>query len=90
MSKIFLLPKRRLATFAGVGGGCLLLQLSLLHLVLTTFQIESRLGESLANAFAFLISTQANFWLSRSTTWRDRRVPGASVLGRLKQQLAFN
>jgi putative flippase GtrA len=77
-------------TFVGVGGACLLIQLSLLHVVLVTFQIESRLGESLANAFAFLVSTQANFWLSRSTTWRDRRVPGTSVLGRLKQQLAFN
>lgn len=77
-------------TFAGVGGACLLLQLSVLHLLLVTFHIESRLGESLANVLAFLLSTQVNFWLSRSTTWRDRRVPGTSVLARLKQQLAFN
>lgn len=58
--------------------------------MLTGFDIHSRLGESLANAAAFLLSTQVNFWLSRTTTWRDRRIDGMSAVGCLKQQLAFN
>lgn len=84
------LPKRRLVTFAGVGGMCLLLQLTILHLAITGLDISSRLDESLANAAAFMISTQINFWISRSTTWRDRRVPGTTLIARLKQQVAFN
>jgi len=58
--------------------------------MLTGLDIDSRLGDSLANAAAFLLSTQVNFWLSRTTTWRDRRIDGMSIAARLRQQLAFN
>jgi putative flippase GtrA len=84
------IPGLRIVAFGCVGGACLAFQLALLHLLLVGFSVDSRLGESVANAIAFLLSTQVNFLLSRSTTWRDRRIDGMVWSARVKQQFAFN
>lgn len=65
--------------FGAVGGTCALLQLLALEGL-------ARLGLELhlANAIAFLLSTQVNFALSSAITWRDRLVlaQGRAPVGR--------
>jgi putative flippase GtrA len=68
----------RFVRFGAVGGGCAVVQLLALALLV-------RLGVELhgANTLAFLLSTQVNFALSSVITWRDRRVgPGWRVVGK--------
>jgi len=75
----------RLVKFAMVGGFCGLVQLAILHTLVT-----SGLEEHLANLVAFIISMELNFALHQFVTWRDRWSPSlhpAKLLGRL---LLFN
>jgi putative flippase GtrA len=57
----------RFVRFAGVGGGCAILQLLVL-----AFLVRRGVEPHGANAIAFLLSTQVNFALSSAITWRDR------------------
>ena len=69
--------RARIVRFALTGATAGLLQLALLNVL-------ERDGwpALLANGVAFLVATQANFWLSQSFTWRDRRADARSVPGR--------
>jgi putative flippase GtrA len=60
----------RLVRFGFIGGTCALLQLVFLDLL-----VQANLELHLANAVAFLLSTQLNFALSSLITWRDRLAP---------------
>ena len=75
----------RLVKFALVGGFCGLVQLAILHTLVT-----SGLEEHLSNLIAFAISVEVNFTLSQFFTWRDRwssSLHPAKLFGRL---LLFN
>lgn len=75
----------RLVKFALVGGSCGLVQLAILHTLVT-----SGFEEHLSNLVAFIVSMELNFVLHQFVTWRDRWSPSlhpAKLLGRL---LLFN
>ena len=75
----------RLVKFALVGGSCAVVQLSILHGL-----VSAGVEEHLANLVAFIISMELNFALHQFVTWRDRWTPTlhpAKLLGRL---LLFN
>ena len=75
----------RLVKFAMVGGSCAVVQLSILHGL-----VSAGVEEHLANLVAFIISMELNFALHQFVTWRDRWSPSlhpAKLLGRL---LLFN
>jgi putative flippase GtrA len=75
----------RLVKFAMVGGSCAVVQLSILHGL-----VSAGVEEHLANLVAFIISMELNFALHQFVTWRDRWTPTlhpAKLLGRL---LLFN
>lgn len=71
--------------FAAVGGGCAVLQLLVLALLV-------RLGVERhgANVLAFLLSAQVNFGLSSAVTWRDRRGAAGRAAGLARRLLGFN
>lgn len=75
----------RLVRFAAVGGTCALCQLLILEQL-------ARLGLELhlANALAFLLSTQLNFALSSAITWRDRLGAGDGAPGFLRRLAGYN
>ena len=75
----------RLVRFAAVGGTCALLQLLGLHLL-----VQARIEPHLANALAFLLSTQANFLLSSLITWRDRRTTAGQAPPIARRLAAYN
>jgi len=75
----------RLVKFAMVGGTCAVVQLSVLHTL-----VSAGIEEHLANLMAFIISMELTFVLHQLVTWRDRWTPTlhpAKLLGRL---LLFN
>jgi len=75
----------RLVKFAMVGGSCAVVQLSILHGL-----VSAGVEEHLANLVAFIISMELNFALHQFVTWRDRWSPSlhpAKLFGRL---LLFN
>jgi putative flippase GtrA len=75
----------RLVKFALVGGSCGLLQLAILHTLVT-----SGLEEHLANLIAFIISMEVNFTLSQLFTWRDRWSASLGAGTLLRRLLFFN
>src|SRR5690349_15397575 len=60
-------PLGRLLRFGLTGGTAALIQLGLLE-----WLIARGTGGLAANAVAFIVAAQVNFWLSQSFTWRDR------------------
>jgi putative flippase GtrA len=74
--------RARIIRFALTGATAGLLQLGLLNLL-------ERYGWPVlvANGVAFLLATQANFWLSQVFTWRDRR---ANARGLPERWLRFH
>src|SRR5260370_38939027 len=68
--------RKRILTFATIGGTCFLVQFALLSVMV-------RLGmyRPLANAVSFAISAQLNFLLSTRITWRDRPSAGGRRTG---------
>ena len=75
----------RLVKFAMVGGLCGLVQLAILHTLVT-----SGLEEHLSNLIAFVISVQVNFTLSQFFTWRDRWSASLGAGTLLRRLLFFN
>lgn len=75
----------RLVKFALVGGFCGLVQLAILHTLVT-----SGLEEHLSNLIAFAISVQVNFTLSQFFTWRDRWSASLGAGTLLRRFLFFN
>jgi putative flippase GtrA len=76
---------KRVVKFIAVGGACAVVQLSVLHGL-----VSADVEEHLANLIAFIISMELNFVLHQFVTWRDRWSPSlhpAKLLGRL---LLFN
>ena len=69
--------RARIVRFAITGATAGLLQLALLNVLQ---------GHGwpvlLANGLAFLLATQANFWLSQAFTWRDRRADARGLPAR--------
>lgn len=59
--------RRRVLTYAAVGGTCFVLQLVLLSVL-----VHLGTDRQLANAAAFAVSAQLNFLLSATLTWCDR------------------
>ena len=75
----------RLAKFVMVGGSCAVVQLSVLH-GLVTADVE----EHLANLIAFIISMEVNFALSQFFTWRDRWSASLGTGTLFRRLLFFN
>ena len=75
----------RLAKFVLVGGTCGVVQLALLHTLVT-----SGLEEHVANLIAFAVSVEVNFALSQSFTWRDRWASSLGMGTLLQRLLLFN
>jgi putative flippase GtrA len=76
---------KRVVKFIAVGGTCAVVQLSVLHGL-----VSADMEEHLANLVAFIISMELTFVLHQLVTWRDRWTPTlhpAKLLGRL---LLFN
>jgi len=82
LAAVLLSGRARIIRFALTGATAGLLQLGLLNLF-------ERFGWPvlLANGLAFLLATQANFWLSQAFTWRDRR---ANARGLPERWLRFH
>lgn len=80
----------RMISFGAVGGTCLLLQLAILQLLIHEFRLATTAGVVIANAIAFFLSTQVNYRLSRTITWRDRGAEQVSTPAEVRQRLRFN
>src|SRR5260370_3611955 len=75
--------RKRILTFATIGGTCFLVQFALLSVM-----VHLGTYRPLANAVSFAISAQLNFLLSTRITWRDR--PSAGRRGTGARWLAYN
>jgi putative flippase GtrA len=75
----------RLVKFAMVGGTCAVVQLSILHGL-----VSADVEEHLANLIAFIISMELNFALHQFFTWRDRWSPTLHPVKLLSRLLLFN
>lgn len=76
----------RVVRFITVGGTCGVIQLSVLHALVTARGVE----EHLANLIAFFISMEINFVLSQLFTWRDRWSPALQSRGFAARLAMFN
>jgi putative flippase GtrA len=75
----------RVVKFVLVGGSCGLIQLAILHTLVT-----SGLEEHLSNLIAFIISMEVNFTLSQLFTWRDRWSASLGAGTLLRRLIFFN
>ncbi len=75
----------RVVKFALVGGSCGLVQLAILHTLVT-----AGLEEHLSNLIAFIISMEVNFTLSQLFTWRDRWSASLGAGTLLRRLIFFN
>jgi len=75
----------RVVKFALVGGSCGLVQLAILHALVT-----GGLEEHLSNLIAFIISMEVNFTLSQLFTWRDRWSTSLGAGTLLRRLIFFN
>jgi len=75
----------RVVKFALVGGSCGLVQLAILHTLVT-----AGLEEHLSNLIAFIISMEVNFTLSQLFTWRDRWSASLGAGTLLRRLVFFN
>lgn len=76
------LPLIRFVKFGLIGSTCFGIQMAIM--LLLTWQLG--VHESAANAAGFWSSAQANFWLSRTFTWGDRKRAGTAS----RQWLVYN
>lgn len=75
----------RLIRFGAVGCICALFQLLVLSLL-----VRAQFEAHIANTVAFLASTQINFALSSTITWRDRRASARSLTLMGRRLLGYN
>lgn len=81
---------KHIVKFGFVGVLCAALQLAILKGIVVVFSIHEPIGENAANMVAFIISAQANFFLSYFFTWSDRRDSIESLNIVFKKMLSFN